>query len=235
MSKNYQIKLMSAAERTGVQFVMAHLYLAAREVLTLVVHLFNAHFLSRKYRKLVELKVNFGCGPKYKSGWLNIDFYEGSDLRLDLRKNLPLPDECCSLCYSEHFFEHLSFPDDANRHLSECKRILTPGGELHIGVPNAGSAMLSYAKIHNEGRLDDAFTRYWAHPNWVNTRMEAINFLFRQNYLWFDHQHMWAYDFLSLKLMLERCGFINVKQRDFDPTLDSENRKGGLYVCATKP
>ena len=45
-------------------------------------------FLQRR-----EKKVNLGCGPNPKPGWINIDLFDpGADLRLDLREKWPFAD-----------------------------------------------------------------------------------------------------------------------------------------------
>jgi hypothetical protein len=51
------------------------------------------------------LKLNIGCGPNHKAGWVNIDLWGHPHLILDMRQPIPLPDGCASLIYSEHFFE----------------------------------------------------------------------------------------------------------------------------------
>ena len=61
--------------------------------------------------------------------------------------------------------------------------------------------------------------------------MEDINFPFRQG-----EEHNFAYDFETLRYILEKSGFVQVKRRDFDPSLDSRDRElGTLYVDAIKP
>ncbi len=35
------------------------------------------------------LKLNLGCGPNVKKGWVNVDLSEWSDLHLDLREDFP--------------------------------------------------------------------------------------------------------------------------------------------------
>ena len=60
--------------------------------------------------------------------------------------------------------------------------------------------------------------------------MEQINYHFRQ-----DGDHRFAYDFVTLGQALSSAGFQDVKRRDFDPNLDSLDRKlGTLYVNALK-
>jgi predicted SAM-dependent methyltransferase len=63
-----------------------------------------------------------------KAGWINIDIDERADLQLDLRANLPFPDNSVSFIYSEHFFEHLEYPRDTSTFLKESLRVLIPKG-----------------------------------------------------------------------------------------------------------
>lgn len=70
--------------------------------------------------------------------------------------------------------------------------------------------------------------------------MEHINYHFRQRWTGisdadFD-QHRFAYDFETLRKVLEKSGFANVNERAFNPEIDSPHRQaGGLRCEATKP
>ena len=69
------------------------------------------------------------------------------------------------------------------------------------------------------------------HPEWCRTRIEHINFHFRQ-----DDEHRFAYDFETLQKVLADAGFIEIEQRDFDESMDTASRRiGTLYVKALKP
>ena len=48
----------------------------------------------------LRYKLNLGCGPKVKPGWLNIDAHPDADFALDLRESLPFADESCEMIYS---------------------------------------------------------------------------------------------------------------------------------------
>jgi len=58
-----------------------------------------------------NLRLNVGCGKNIKQGWINIDLSKEADLQLDVREPLPFASESASMVYSEHFFEHLEYPD----------------------------------------------------------------------------------------------------------------------------
>jgi predicted SAM-dependent methyltransferase len=174
-------------------------------------------------------KLHLGCGPNIKHGWLNIDLYQRADLKLDLREDLPFPDNSFSIIYNEHFFEHVDYPVPATDFLKECLRVLKPGGVTRIGVPDTEWPLQEYCDVRN----DDYFgiARQSWHPAWCTTPMEHINYHFRQ-----DGEHRFAYDFTTLEKVLLLSGFVNVTRVDFDPAIDSESRKTGtLYVTALKP
>lgn len=178
------------------------------------------------YSNARGLKLNIGCGPHHKQGWVNIDL-DGGDLNLDMREPIPLPDGCAGIIYSEHFFEHLDYPSDALNFLSESHRILERGGRFSVGVPDTEEALLEYAG-KNTGWLKHS--RRW-HPEWAKTPLDRINFHFRQN-----GEHRYAYDLQTLRSALELVGFTDIRRRDFDPALDDESRQiGTLYVEAVKP
>ena len=169
-----------------------------------------------------ELKLNVGCGPNLKAGWINIDLSDKADLQLDLREPLPFAAESVSLVYSEHFFEHLEYPDQALNFLKESLRILQPGGLFSVGVPDTEEILKAYASGDREYFVR---ARQLWHPAWCNTPMHSLNYHFRQG-----REHKYAYDFETLAQVLSEVGSVSIARRPFDPNLDDERRRGSLYV-----
>jgi predicted SAM-dependent methyltransferase len=185
---------------------------------------------ARSYAGRKKLRINFGSGPNYKKDWVNIDISNKADLQLDLREKIPLQDGCAKMIYSEHFFEHLEYPGDAMRFLTECHRLLEPGGVVSIGVPDTCWPLQSYAGIGDCLYFKQAEAMAW-HPSWCKTPLEHINYHFRQG-----NEHRFAYDFETLQRALSEAKFIEIRQREYDPSLDTERRRvGTLYVDATRP
>jgi predicted SAM-dependent methyltransferase len=186
------------------------------------------------------LKLNLGCGQNLKAGaegWINVDLFEPrADFPLDLRRPLPVPDSSIDLVYSEHVFEHLSFPaihdrmgwsleteaapSEALQFLRESRRVLVPGGRLRVGVPDAERAV----RLYLQGRFET-----WG-PPWVDTPMHFLNYVFRQG-----REHLYAYDEQTLIGIVRRAGFSDVGRSEFSRAVDSEHRRNDtLYVEAVK-
>ncbi|MGD0119072.1 MAG: methyltransferase domain-containing protein [Candidatus Binatus sp.] len=175
-----------------------------------------------------ENKLNLGCGPNSKEGWINVDVYDlRADFQLDLRETWPFPDASISHVYSEHVFEHFEFRGEVPHFLSEARRVLKSGGLFDVGVPDTEWPLHAYG---------DSTDPYWpfsktVHPEWCETQLDHINYHFRQ-----EAEHKYAWDYETLAGILRRFGFINVTRREFDPALDTESRKiGTLYIRAINP
>ena len=175
-----------------------------------------------------HLRLHLGCGPKIKDGWLNIDSSFQADITLDVREPLPFLENSCSIIYSEHLLEHLDYPGQASSFLKECYRVLEPGGLFSVAVPDTQWPILGYSQQKYEDYFRIAKERW--HPEWCQTEMEHINHHFRESGV-----HLFAYDFKTLAKALSSAGFQEIQRRDFEPELDSLDRKiGTLYASACK-
>ena len=188
---------------------------------------------SRRYAHSSGLKLHIGSGPNLKPGWVNIDLAPNVDLTLDMRRPIPLPTGCASVIYSEHFFEHIEYPTSVQAFLSEAYRVLEPGGLFRVCVPDIEWMIRDYNGLPYKEHKPGEWVPYvkGLHPEWCYTPLDHINHKFRQ---W--TQHKYAYDYITLAHVLEQAGFIDITQRDFDPTLDTDWRKiETLYVDARRP
>jgi predicted SAM-dependent methyltransferase len=185
---------------------------------------------ARRYAGAGSLRLHLGCGPNYKPGWVNIDLLtkHRSDLLLDLREPLPFANGSVAYIYSEHVFEHFSYPGEVNRLLAECLRVLAPGGTFDVGVPDTQQAIYDFYVLRDPDKL--ARARELWHPPWCDLPLHQVNYHFRQG-----TQHKYAWDFETLSNALAKAGYTTIERRDFDPSLDDARRAGTLYARAHKP
>jgi len=189
-----------------------------------------------------NLKVNVGCGESGKPGWTNIDGFHTVNVaaRWDCRTSLPFENESADAIFTEHFFEHIDYDAEAPLLLKDFYRVLKKGGTVRIIVPDAekfargyvseGWAELTATRPLEEGNID-AYSKYK-----YKTKMELVNHIFRQHY-----QHKYAYDFDTLKMLLQEAGFNNIVKSGFNSSkfpvfnIDMEVRRHeSLYVDAQK-
>jgi predicted SAM-dependent methyltransferase len=183
----------------------------------------------QKRKSGLSAKNNLGSGTFVKTGYLNVDLFPGGDLTLDLRRGLPFESNCCERIISEHFFEHLEYPDVVGHLLQECCRVLKPGGELRISVPDTEWPLHDYALGENASYFEACRKNSW-HPAYCKSRIEHINDHFRQK-----GEHRFAYDFETLANTFREAGFVDVNRGEFDPGIDSEHRRiGSLVVSGRK-
>jgi len=176
------------------------------------------------------IQLNVGSGRNPKPGWLNIDLDRGADLVMDVREGLPFEDHSCDRIYSEHFLEHLIYPEESVPFLAECRRVLKADGQIEIGVPDARYVVEScWNDPIDPEFLATAELNDWGYPASCRTGFEYINYHFR-----LDENHKFAFDLATLKLQLEDAGFTHFRQREFDPSLDCPKRAvATLYAVAS--
>lgn len=83
-----------------------------------------------------DMKLNLGCGPDYRQGWVNVDCntQQRADLYLVLgRDDIPINDDSVDEVYMCHSLEHIQhfLP-----FLEELYRVCRNGAKLHIIVPH---------------------------------------------------------------------------------------------------
>jgi predicted SAM-dependent methyltransferase len=196
----------------------------------------------KSFENRKNLKINVGPGQSAKDGWVNVDVfrYPGVNCIYDCRKSLPFADESVSVVFTEHFFEHIDYVEEAPFFLSECHRVLQPQGVVRIIVPDVERYVRAYC---NDGWNDLIDVRP-LNPDHTDvhfgsrfqTKMEVLNAVFRQYF-----EHKYAYDFPTLELALRRAGFTDIRRQAFgvsvsaDLCIDNPSRVSeSLYVEAVK-
>jgi SAM-dependent methyltransferase len=108
-------------------------------------------------RKVIVRKLNFGCGDRFTSGWVNIDFYSPhrSVQRVNLLAGFPFPDNSFDAVYSSHVLEHFTRAQ-AMKLVAEAYRVLKKGGILRIVVPDLEETCREYLRVLNMSNDDPA-------------------------------------------------------------------------------
>ena len=160
----------------------------------------------RKYmRTTQEPKLQIGCGGNLLDGWLNtgISLREcRAGIYLDAGKRFPFPDASFDYIFSEHLFEHLTYPQAINM-LKESYRVLKPGGVMRVATPNLRFLLGLYQDPEN--LLHKRYIEYTAkNGNLPPTAVFVIN---RFHTAW---GHQIVYDKETLTTLLEQAGFKDV-------------------------
>jgi SAM-dependent methyltransferase len=195
-------------------------------------------------------RVNLGCGPNAPEGWLNVDGswnawltnhrnfrkllntigvvskdsagaqWNVKPLVHDLTQPLPFKDNSVSVIYGAHVLEHL-YLVDAKRLLSECRRVLRPGGVIRLVVPDLRAMVAAYLKCKNgesrpQSQKSGAADSLNERLGYRSPAPPGGNVLFKFYYLWKDfHHHKWMYDSDSLVYYLQQAGFSHVCEKEF--------------------
>ena len=173
--------------------------------------------------------LNAGCGPNIAPGFMNLDYYwRPGILCWDLTQALPFEDSSLKGIYCEHCLEHLTY-EDAGQALREFRRVLIPGGQLRVVVPDVEL----YIDLYVRDRSGEKVVLPCEEELKIKTPLFALNQIMR------DHEHLYAYDFETMRRSIEQAGFDSVTRTTFgsgsDPKLliDTPERTcESLYVEA---
>lgn len=152
-------------------------------------------------------KLQIGSGTYNPEAWLNSDLEPKSPraIRLDATRPFPFPDGCFHFIYSEHMIEHI--PYEAGRFmLTECLRVLRPGGVLRIATPRLGFLMDLYT-----ADLSDTQRRYidWETEIFIPWAT-APRAAFVINNFFHAWGHRFIYDEETLREAMSLTGFHDV-------------------------
>jgi predicted SAM-dependent methyltransferase len=185
-------------------------------------------FKARKYRGRRGMAMHLGSGDRIKEGWVNIDLDPAADLTLDLRERLPFADNTFRMIYSEHLLDCIDYPRDITNLLSECYRVLEPGGIHSLSLADGEPILRSYTIERQDAAQ---IQQNHANPSIYRTHMDWINYGMR-----LGGERRWFYDEETMRLLLQSVGFVEIQRREFDPELDQEVRRvGGLFMQCRKP
>ncbi len=179
------------------------------------------------------IKLHLGCGTQYKDSWINIDNnsdfnIKKLDLKWDLRKPLPFPDNSVDFIYHEHMLEHLTV-EEGQKFLKDCLRVLKSDGVMRIAMPDLYECVQMYNNSSNWKEKDKESLRKFGLEH-VQNRAEMINIDFR---CW---GHKWLYDWEELERRLREAGCEKIKkcklaQSDYCELSNLESREQSNLIA----
>jgi predicted SAM-dependent methyltransferase len=159
--------------------------------------------IDRYLKSYPVCKLHVGCGGFALPGWLNSDLSplnRGGIVNIDATERLPFLDNSFDYIFSEHFIEHLAYTE-GRFFLSECWRVLKPGGVCRVATPRLELLIDLYTD--RAGRYD-AYARS-SFDRWVGgdlfSRALVVNNFFH------NWGHRCVYDYETLTGVLQRAGF----------------------------
>ena len=177
----------------------------------------------------LPVKLEIGAGQKKGTdGWITLDQNEYCDINWDLSEGIPFPDNSVDMLYSSHLLEHFYFREMMQL-LAECRRVLKPGGTISVSVPCTRFFIDAYMK--GDRNYYDRLPLHWD-PAWNNTGslIDLVNYM-----AYMDGHHKYMFDEENLVRVLEISGFREVRLREFEPGLDSaERRHESINACGFK-
>lgn len=173
-----------------------------------------------------KLLLELGSGAKRGvDGWTTVDVY-GADISHDLRLGIPLPENSVDRIYSSHLLEHIPY-QELLRFIDECYRVLKVGGEMSVCVPNAGLYIHAYASGRNFRRPGEGYKAALVD---TGSGLDQVNFV-----AYMAGQHHYMFDEENLVNTVKKSPFSVVELRDFDNSLDMEERRfESVYARAIK-
>ena len=151
-------------------------------------------------------RLHIGCGANPLEGWLNTDYFpdDPAILHLDATARFPLPDASVELIVSEHMIEHLPLAGGMTM-IEQCLRVLKPGGRLRISTPSMEALIAIY-----QDPLKPAHAAYidYHRDHWFTGPLATPAMIFNDFYR--NWGHLTIYDEATLRVSLERAGFVSI-------------------------
>ena len=178
----------------------------------------NAHRLARQIQELKIDRLHVGCGNVWLAGWLNILYERRQEygrvkdingtfvLNYNLLKPWPIAPSSIQFIAGSHFIEHLDL-NDGIKFVQESFRVLKIGGRIRLSCPDLELYARNYVN-NNQKFFDQPLIREWCTFKAAQTPGQ----IFIAKAYDSGGAHKWFYDFASLKDILARAGFTEIKK-----------------------
>ena len=195
----------------------------------------------------IMIKLNVGASPIWNAeGWHTLDHKSRENTDFSITgdaADIPLDENTCATIFCSHMFEHIPHVK-LESILLEFNRVLEKNGILRILTPDLKKIATAYVE-----KDEDFFKKSKNEDESLRTDLGFggmfMNFivspgqdtaLFDRNLSEFiaGYAHLYTYDFIMLKILLERTGFYSVEQKDFCESA-FEHYREPLHVVGMDP
>ncbi len=99
--------------------------------------------------------LNLGCGHRYHSEWINVDFVSTGEnvIAHNLLQGIPFEDNHFDVVYHSHVLEHFA-KKNGKEFIKECYRVLKKNGIIRLAIPDLEQIAREYLK-NLEAALQD--------------------------------------------------------------------------------
>jgi len=166
------------------------------------------------------MKLHLGCGKRFLPGFVHVDLadYKHIDHRCDVCKLSKFADWSTGLIYASHVIEYFD-ETEVVAVLKEWRRVLKKGGTLRLAVPNFEALVQVYIEHYKDLTLvHGPLYGKWEIPG-------ASKVIY----------HKTVYDFRSLRMVLEKAGFVNIRRWDWRKVFVGEYKDFDDYSQAYVP
>lgn len=190
------------------------------EILSFINYLRKGHLIRecyiRKYLKENKVcKLHLGCGNNYYKGFLNSDALSGK-IYIDIRKKLPFRSNTFDEIYSNHLIEHI-YKKDFISFVKECKRVLKPEGKIIFCTPDMIKIMKIFLIEKNKYKID--IISHGHKEFSFDKNFFVSNYINDLSHIFFGHKYLYSFEYLSY--IINREGFIKIKQKNNYNTSDN--------------
>lgn len=152
-------------------------------------------------------RLQLGAGHNRLAGWLNTDRDPDAGLViLDVTRPFPLPDHSVDAVFHEHVIEHVTYAQ-ARHLLTECRRVLRPGGVLRTATPDLDRLLDLRQRDDPVGRRYAAWLRADGFP-----AAAGADHVFALNRAMRAWGHRFLYDEATLVATLAAAGFVDARR-----------------------
>lgn len=144
-------------------------------------------------------RLHLGCGPEKRAGWINIDTQAAlnPDIVASVDSLPMFSDGSVDVIEANHLFEHLTY-DSALAALKEWARVLKPGAELFLELPDFDACVRMVGKYTDDRGYDVGMIGLYGWPPAIAT--EGI-----------PQIHKWGWSRKELGRVLREAGFASVE------------------------